>query len=93
MNREELEAEIEEKTLDLEAFIEARGIIRRRVLEVSDSDSRLTPLPDWSGTSAVLGSMDLVIHAIERTLDELKTLLQRCEAEPRKLRLVHENED
>ena len=75
--RAQLEAEIEEKTRDLQAFQEARDIVRRRVLEVADSQSPLTPLPKWSGTDAVLGSLDLSIHAMERTLEELKALLEQ----------------
>ena len=71
----DLRAEIEEKSLDLKAFVQARSIIRFRVLEVSDSSSPLTPLPDWSGTAAVLGSLDLAIHSMERTLEELQRML------------------
>lgn len=68
----ELDAEIEEKSRDLAAFAKARAIVRERVLEVVDSKSRLTPLPEWGGTDAVLGSLDLSIHAMERTIAELK---------------------
>jgi hypothetical protein len=77
LNREQLLAEIEEKTHDLEAFYKAREIIRARVLEVRDSPSQLTPLPNWSGTDCVLGGLDLAIHAMERTVDELKAELER----------------
>lgn len=92
-SRSELLDEIEEKTKDLEVFLKARDDIRRRVMEVQDSKCRLTPLPDWSGTQAVLGSLDLVCHAIGRTLEELKSLLTRTSPEPR-LRLVRsEDED
>lgn len=70
----EVEAEIAEKSADLAAFSEARALVRKRVLEVRDSKSRLTPLPQWSGTDAVLGSLDLAIHAMERTIDELNAL-------------------
>lgn len=72
----ELEAEIQEKSQDLAVFLEARDQIRRRVVEVSDSPSQLTSLPHWSGTDAVLGSLDLACHAIERTLEELKQRLR-----------------
>ena len=43
----------------------------RRITEVSDSLSELTPLARWSGTDAVLGSLDLAIHSMARTLDQL----------------------
>lgn len=74
----ELKAELEEKTLDLKAFVQARETIRARVLEVRDSQSPLTPLPNWSGTDAVLGSLDLAIHSMERTLEELSVMLDNA---------------
>ena len=92
LSMEELKAEIEEKTLDLKAFTQARSIIRNRVLEVKDSPSPLTPLPTWSGTDAVLGSLDLSIHAMERTIEELHVLLKESEDSQPKLRLVTNDE-
>jgi hypothetical protein len=84
MDAERVQAEIDEKSKDLAAFLEAREIIRKRVLEVSDSESPLTPLPRWSGTDAVLGSLDLSIHAMERTVGELHECLKRAhKAKPR----------
>ena len=83
-----LKREIEEKTLDWKAFSEARKLIRSRVLEVKDSTSQLTPLPMWSGTDAVLGSLDLSIHAMERTLLELQEMLKFAEAEQPKFKLI-----
>lgn len=80
----EVEAEIAEKTEDWKAFADARALIRKRVLEVRDSQSRLTPLPTWSGTDAVLGSLDLAIHAMERTILELEELRRKMrETQPR----------
>lgn len=76
LSRKEVQEEIQEKSLDLRTFLEAREMIRRRVLEVADSPSALTPLPQWSGTDAVLGTLDLVCHAIERTLIELRIMLR-----------------
>lgn len=78
LDARELRAEIEEKTLDLNAFTQARDLIRARVLEVRDSTSPLTPLPNWSGTDAVLGSLDLAIHSMERTLAELSVMLENA---------------
>jgi len=83
--------EVEEKSRDLRAFREAREIIRHRVLEVKDSESPLTPLPNWSGTDAVLGSLDLAIHSMERTIDELKDMLSGPMSGPN-LRLVGEDD-
>lgn len=76
-----IQAEIDEKSKDLAAFLQAREIVRMRVLEVKDSPSVFTPLPTWSGTDAVLGSLDLSIHAMERTLRELHGYLKK--AKPR----------
>jgi len=37
-------------------------------------------LVNWSGTAAVMGSLELSTHAIERTVDELKSILGRIDA-------------
>lgn len=87
-SRTELLDEIEEKSKDLIAFQKARDIIRSRVLEVTDSQSKLTPLPHWSGTDAVLGSLDLACHSIERTLTELHSLLEKSDSEKPNLRVI-----
>ena len=77
----QLAEELEEKTRDWRAFSEARTLIRRRVFEVKDSKSVLTPLPEWSGTDAVLGSLDLAIHAMERTILELNEFMKQLQKE------------
>lgn len=92
MTREELRAEVEEKQQDLAAFLSARDIIRARLAEVRDSTSALTPLPNWSGTDAVLGSLDLAIHAMERTIEELSAFAQTLPEESPRLRLVKDEE-
>lgn len=92
-SRAQLHLEIEEKSRDLEVFCGAREAIRMRVLEVSDSQSQLTPLPRWSGTDAVLGSLDLAIHAMERTIEELKALMDKAPPDRPNLRLVKGDED
>lgn len=76
LTREQLEEEIREKSRDLEVFTQARAMIRTRVLEVLDSKCLLTPLPTWSGTEAVVGTLDLTINAISRTLEELQAILE-----------------
>lgn len=80
--REEIVRELKEKQRDLEVFTAARELIRSRVLELVDSSCSLTPLPVWSGTDAVLGSLDLSIHSIERTVEELKQMLRQLGDSP-----------
>lgn len=79
-SQKEVEAEIREKERDLDAFRVAALAVRNRVREVKDSESRLTPLAHWAGTAAVMGSLDLAIHAMERTLAELYALRDSPEA-------------
>lgn len=74
-----MEAELAEHQLDLLAFQRSYDVIRRRVQEVKD-EGRMMKLVEWSGTSAVMGTLELTIHAIERTVDELKSILQRIDA-------------
>ena len=69
-----LNASLDEMNLDLKVFMHAREVIRIRVVEVKDSQNPFTPLTKWSGTDAVLGSLDLAIHAMERTIAELNEL-------------------
>lgn len=87
LSRQQLLEEIDEKSKDLDVFTKARDDIRRRVLEVVDSKCTLTPLPQWSGTDAVLGSLDLVCNAIDRTIGELRQMLNSLPPEPT-LRLI-----
>jgi hypothetical protein len=37
-------------------------------------------LVDWSGTAAVMGSLEMAIHAVERTVAELYSILQRIDS-------------
>lgn len=91
VTRKQLLNEIEEAEKDLNTFTQARDIVRRRVMEVTDSPPRFLPFAEWSGTDAVLGSLDLVCHAIERTISELKETLGNAPV-PR-LRLVKEEDN
>ena len=53
-------------------------MIHRRVSEVKD-EGRFLKLVNWSGTSAVMGTLDLVIHSLERTYDEMEDILLRMD--------------
>lgn len=88
----QLREEIEEIGKDLKAFLEARDIIRRRMMEVRDQVRQLTPLNNWSGTDAVMGSLDLSIHAMERTISELRQI-EKAMLHDRKFRVVDGGED
>ena len=64
--------------LDLLAFKKAYDCIHQRVQEVKD-EGRFLKLADWSGTGAVMNSLDLVIHALERTHEEMGDILIRID--------------
>lgn len=70
--------ELAEHSLDLHVFSEAYEGIKRRVREVKD-EGRVMKLVEWSGTSAVMGSLELSIHAIERVVEELRDILKRID--------------
>jgi hypothetical protein len=78
LSRRSVAWELEETRLDLAAFYKAHSAIHGRVQDVKD-EGRLLKLVEWSGTSAVMGSLDLAIHAMERTADELQDLLQKID--------------
>ena len=71
--------ELAEHQKDLAAFSSAYSAVHSRVQEVKD-EARLMQLVNWSGTAAVMGSLELTIHAIERTVMELKDILKRLDA-------------
>jgi hypothetical protein len=79
ISRRLVELELEEHNLDLSAFQSAYSTIHKRVMEVKD-EGRLMTLVNWSGTSAVMGSLELAIHAVERTIEELRDILTRMDA-------------
>lgn len=79
LHRSHVVLELEEHGKDLSAFLLAHACIWKRVQEVKD-DGRLMKLVEWSGTSAVLGTLDLSIHAIERVVEELRDVLRRIDS-------------
>ena len=79
ISRRQVELELQEHNLDLSAFSSAYSLIHQRVVEVKD-EGRLMTLVNWSGTSAVMGSLELAIHAMERTIEELRDILKRMDA-------------
>ena len=73
-----MEEELQEHERDLQVFQHAYDSIRKRVQEVDD-ERRLMKLGIWSGTSAVMGSLELSIHHLERVVSELSDILQRID--------------
>jgi len=72
------EREFSELQKDLEAFTVGYDAVRRRIQECLELDPPRSPqLHDWSGTSAVLGSLELSIHAIERTISGYREILEK----------------
>lgn len=62
--------EREELRRDRHAFGTALDVMRKRLLESSEAP-RKPLLHEWSGTRAVVGSLEMSLHAIERTIDEV----------------------
>ena len=63
---------------DLVAFQRAYDILRARLHESGESEIPRRPLlHEWSGSRSVCGSLEMSIHAIERTLVEMADLIRR----------------
>ena len=79
ISRRLVELELSEHQKDLKVFQKAYDNIKARVVSVQD-EGRLMKLATWSGTTAVLGTLELVNHNIERVVGELKDILIRLDA-------------
>jgi hypothetical protein len=79
VSRRLVRLELDEHLQDLEAFRKAYNVIQARVRTVAD-EGRLLKLVTWSGTTAVVGTLELVIHNIERVVEELKDILRKIDA-------------
>jgi len=88
----ELEEELAEKKADVQALLQSRDILFKRIVDVQDSSkSKLTPLHEWAGAHALMNTFDIVINAAERVVDELEALRDNVKEEPR-LRIVRNDE-
>lgn len=68
--------EREELQRDRAAFASALDILQKRVVESNDSDIPRRPLlHEWSGTRAVIGSLEMALHATERTLEQTSQVI------------------
>lgn len=72
--------EREELRRDRYAFASALDIMTRRIHESNETEIRRTPnLHEWSGTRAVVGSLEMSLHAVERTINEMNELINGIE--------------
>lgn len=70
--------ELDELRKDFIAFSQSYDILRKRILESTEAQPARTPeLHTWSGTRAVCGSLEMSIHAIERTILGYEELIQK----------------
>lgn len=75
-----LRKEREELLRDRYAFASALGILEKRILESNEVEIPRRPLlHEWSGSRATVGSLELALHAIERTLDQVNQLILSIE--------------
>lgn len=73
-----LERERDELRRDYRAFGQAYEVMRSRLLESSEvTPARHPELHTWSGTRAVVGSLEMAIHAVERTIIEYGELINK----------------
>jgi hypothetical protein len=62
--------EREELQKDLLAFKRSYDVIRNRVNESLDSPRNYPPLYKWSGTRAVMGSLEMAVLQIEQNVEQ-----------------------
>lgn len=81
LSLKELLREREEIHKDWHAFMAAYDLLRQRIIESNELQPPRAPLlHQWSGSSAVCGSLELSLHAIERTRDEYDRLIKLVES-------------
>ncbi len=79
-SRSTLVREKEELHRDLVSFSQAYEILRKRVLDSNELEIPRRPLlHEWSGTRAVIGSLEMAIHAIERTLTGTAEIIRQID--------------
>jgi len=75
-----LHRELSELRKDRDAWTKALSILKARILESNELEIPRRPiLHEWSGTRAVVGSLEVTMHQIERTIEEVKELIRRIE--------------
>lgn len=75
-----LRREQEELLRDRHAFASALDILKRRISESNKTDVQRTPLlHEWSGSRASVGSLEMALHAVERTINEIGQVILSIE--------------
>jgi hypothetical protein len=76
-----LRREREEIQKDWTCFMEMYDLLRGRILESNELQPPRAPMfHQWSGTHAVCGSLEMTLHAVERTRDELDQYIRQVES-------------
>jgi hypothetical protein len=76
-----LKREKDELLKDRTAFASSLDILRKRVLESNETEVPRQPLlHEWSGARAVVGSLEMALHAIERTIEQMDDLIFSIES-------------
>ncbi len=75
-----LRTELEELRKDRNAWVQALLILKTRI---EDSNELTVPrrplLHEWSGSRAVVGSLEVTLNQINHTIEEVKSLIYRIE--------------
>lgn len=76
-----LKRERDELLRDRTAFASALDILQKRILESNETEIPRQPLlHTWSGTRACVGSLEMALHAVERTIDQVEQMIYALEA-------------
>lgn len=76
-----LKCELVELRKDRDAWAQALSAIRTRVVESNELEIPRRPiLHEWSGTRAVMGSLEVTLHLIERVIEETTNLIESIES-------------
>lgn len=75
-----LRRELEQLRKDRDAWEQALSVLKARILESNELPIPRRPiLHEWSGTRAVIGSLEVTLHQIERTIEEAKEIVRQIE--------------
>lgn len=78
--KEVVDREIGELRSDQFAFKRAYDLVHKRIVESNDFGERLLDPMNWAGTQAVLSTLILVIHHVERQKQELMEIAKTFES-------------